>query len=110
MIGIAIGVAWAVSEWAGPQRTPRRAAAVAAAALLVALAFLTIRQIGYWHDNATLFEHGVAVNDSDYMQANLATTLMGQRRDAEAEPHLRAGVRLAPDGGGDPPGTAVFLL
>jgi Flp pilus assembly protein TadD len=109
MIGIAIGVAWAVSEWAGPQRTPRRAAAVAAAALLVALAFLTIRQIGYWHDSATLFEHAIAVNDSDYMQANLATTLMGQRRDAEAEPHLRAAIRLAPSESGYHQDLAVLL-
>jgi protein O-mannosyl-transferase len=80
MIGIAMGLAWAVSEWAGKQQVRRRATAGAAAAVLVALALLSIRQIGYWHDSIGLFEHAITVDDSDYMRANLATTLMGQQR------------------------------
>lgn len=109
MIGLAMGVAWAVSEWAGKRQARRRAAAWTAAAVLVALAFLTIRQIGFWHDSITLFEHAIAVNDSDYMQGNLATTLMGQRRETEAEPHLRAALRLAPSEVGYHQDLAVLL-
>jgi tetratricopeptide (TPR) repeat protein len=69
----------------------------AAGSLLAILAFLTVRQIGYWHDSVTLFEHAISVVDSDYMRANLATALVAQGRYAEAEPHLEAAIRLAPD-------------
>ena len=109
MMGIAMGVAWAVSQWAGTQRARRRAAVWAAAAVLVVFAFLTVRQIGYWHDSISLFEHAITVNDSDYMRGNLATTLMAQARYAEAEPHLLAAIRLAPSEVGYHQDLAVLL-
>ena len=109
MIGIAIGLACGVWEWARKQEARRRATAGAAAAVLVALALLSIRQIGYWHDSVSLFEHAIAVDDSDYMRANLATTLMGQQRYTEAEPHLRAAIRLAPSDSGYHQDLAVLL-
>ncbi len=109
MMGIAIGVAWTVSEWAGARRTRRRAVAWAGAAVLAALALFSIRQIGYWRDSISLYEHAIAVSDSDYMQGNLATTLMAQRRYREAEPHLLAAIRLAPSESGYHQDLAVLL-
>jgi Flp pilus assembly protein TadD len=61
------------------------------------LAFLTVRQIRYWHDSETLFTHAIAVEDNDYIRDNLAQTLMRRGVYAEAEPHLRAAILLAPD-------------
>jgi tetratricopeptide (TPR) repeat protein len=96
MIGIVIAVAWTVADWAGAQPWRQKAAAWIAGVALVALASLTIRQIGYWHDSETLFLRSIALEDSAFMRENMAATLMRQGRDREAEPHLLAGLRLAP--------------
>lgn len=61
------------------------------------LAGLTVRQIGYWRDTVTLFEHAIAVEDCDYSRGNLATTLNEQGRYREAEVHLRKAIQLAPN-------------
>jgi tetratricopeptide (TPR) repeat protein len=96
MVGIVIAVAWTVSDWAGAQPPRQKAAAWIGGVALVALAALTIRQIGYWHDTETLFLRSIALEDSAFMRDNLASTLMRTGRDHEAELHLVAGVRLAP--------------
>jgi Tfp pilus assembly protein PilF len=94
MIGIMIAVVWTVSDWAGPSVARRRAASGAAILALAAFAVLTIRQIGFWHDSETLFRHAIAVTDSAYIRANLGTTLIEQGHYDEAEPQMRAAVRL----------------
>ena len=96
MIGIVIAVVWTVSDWKGAQPWRQKAAAWTAGVAIVALAALTIRQIGYWHDSETLFRRSIALEDSAFMRENLAATLMRARHDNEAEPHLLAGLRLAP--------------
>jgi tetratricopeptide (TPR) repeat protein len=58
---------------------------------------LTNRQIGYWHDTVRLFEHAIAVEDSDYSRGNLATALNELGRYREAEVHLRKAIELAPN-------------
>lgn len=95
-IGVSVGVACALSGWAGASRFQRGAATASICAVLGVLAFLTIRQIGFWHDSVRLFEHAVSVEDSDYIRRNLATTLMSERRYAEAEPHLVLAARRSP--------------
>ncbi len=90
MIGLAVAVAGA-----NPFRN--RVAAASACVLLAVLTCLTWRQIGYWHDSYRLLEHAIAVEDSDYMRGVLAVTLIADQRYAEAEPHLRVALRLAPD-------------
>ena len=96
MIGIVIAVVWTVSDWAGAQPRRQKAAAWIAGVALVALAALTIHQIGYWHDSETLFLRSIALEDSAFIRENLAAMLTRAGRDHEAEVHLLAGVRLAP--------------
>jgi len=86
-IGLAVGVALSLRG---------RVATGATFAVIVALACLTVRQIGFWHDSIALFEHAIEVEDSDYVRGDLASTLMSERRYAEAEPHLRLAVRRSP--------------
>jgi Flp pilus assembly protein TadD len=64
----------------------------------VALAVVTHRQVATWQNSVVLFEHALkAGGDNDFIRGALATTLMTEGRDKEAEPHLLAAVRLAPD-------------
>jgi len=97
MIGIVIMLVWSASEWAGDRSSRRKAATGGAALVLVALAILSVRQIGYWSDSETLFERAIAVDDSAYIRDNLATKLIEEDRLNEAETNLLAAVRLAPD-------------
>jgi protein O-mannosyl-transferase len=98
MIGIVIAIVWTVSEWCVRHPPWRMATVAATCGVLTVLAFLTVRQISYWHDSETLFTHALAVEDNDYIRDNLAQTFMRQGRYADAEPHLRAAIHLAPTG------------
>ena len=109
-MGITLGIVWAVSEWAEGRPTRRRVVAGATALALAAFASLTVRQIGFWHDSETLFGHAIAVADSGYMRANLATILMEQARYSEAEPHLMAAIRMEPSESGYHQDLALLLF
>jgi tetratricopeptide (TPR) repeat protein len=96
-IGLSVGIACALSHWTGASALRERVGAGAAFAIVAALACLTVRQIAFWHDSVTLFEHAIGVEDSDYMQGDLATALMAERRYAEAESHLALAARRSPE-------------
>jgi len=96
-MGLTIGVVWAAAAWAGAQARRQVALAWCVGILIVILAVLTIRQIGYWRDTVTLFEHAIAVEDCDYSRGNLAVALNKQGRYREAEIHLRKAIQLAPN-------------
>jgi cytochrome c-type biogenesis protein CcmH/NrfG len=61
MIGFVLGFVWLIAElWRpGPLRKP--VLAVATCVVLAACLVLTHRQVGYWQDTLTLFEHTVDV-------------------------------------------------
>jgi len=63
-IGLAMIVAWAVPS---PPRFARAHIAVAATLLLVGLALLTGRQIGYWTSEARLFQHALEVTERNWL-------------------------------------------
>ncbi|HEV8038522.1 MAG TPA: tetratricopeptide repeat protein [Bryobacteraceae bacterium] len=96
-MGLTIAIVWTAVAWAGAQ--PRRQVALAwsAGIIIVVLGALTVRQIGYWRDTVTLFEHAVAVADCDYSRGNLAVALNKQGRYQEGEIHLRKAIQLAPN-------------
>ena len=112
MIGIAVSAGVAMSHFVGPVASPlrRRMAVISISATLGALALLTLRQIGYWHDSVQLFEHAISVEDSDYMRANVAIALITERRFTEAEPHLELAVRRSPTIGDSHNNLANVLL
>jgi Flp pilus assembly protein TadD len=96
-MGFTIAIVWTAVAWAGAQPRRRVALAWSAGILIVVLGALTVRQIGYWRDTVTLFEHAVAVADCDYSRGNLAVALNKQGRYQEAEIHLRKAIQLAPN-------------
>lgn len=90
----AIVVAWLV-------RAGRKAALGASAALAVALAGLSVAQIGMWRDSETLFrrlhDH---VGPTEYrtdIAMRLGDALRGQRRFAEAKTFFEESLRIAPN-------------
>jgi Flp pilus assembly protein TadD len=97
MLGVVVAVVFSVSEWVGGSGFRRKVAMTSMCATLAVLTALTWRQIGFWHDSARLFEHAIDVEDSAYIRGVLATSFIMERRYAEAEPHVRVAIRLAPE-------------
>ncbi len=95
-LGIFFAIVWLVAE-----RWPLkwvRALPVASASLLLACGFLTARQVSFWIDGTTLFEHTIAVtknNPCAYANAGLHRARAGEW--AAAIPHYQASLRLQPD-------------
>lgn len=87
-VGLLLMLAWSVRDrWVVP------VSAVAA----VACAATTLWQATVWRDSETLFRHALAVtSDNHVAETNLGADLFARGRAAEALPHLRRGVLLAP--------------
>jgi hypothetical protein len=65
MLGPAIAAAWAIT-----QLRPAAIARACIVTVLLVLAVLSIRQGGFWTDDAALFEHAIAVNPSSSIAYN----------------------------------------
>jgi tetratricopeptide (TPR) repeat protein len=94
MIGLAIALVWGVSE--ALERWPR-IQTVLAATLCLACFALTWRQVQYWRDSISLYEHAIEVTAENYVaRYNLAAVLETRGELAEAAGQLRETVRIRP--------------
>jgi tetratricopeptide (TPR) repeat protein len=99
-IGLFIAVVWAVNDWASKGRAPGRegmghrigtASLAAATVVMCVLGVLTYHQLGYWHDDETLWRYTLGVTDHNYMaHDNLALALAREGRSDEAVVEFRA--------------------
>jgi Flp pilus assembly protein TadD len=96
-VGVSFAVALPLGEWSGVNRVRRNAAVVSGCCVVAALAALTWRQIGFWHDSVRLFEHAISVEDGEYVRGLLGTVLAGKGQYAEAGANLSVALRLAPE-------------
>lgn len=96
-IGITVAMAWGLAEIAG--RWPRYRPIVAglAAAASVAAAVVTWRQLPYWQNSESLFEHALEVTGDNYVaQFNLGLVRRGEGRLDEALAHDEEAVKIRP--------------
>lgn len=104
-IGLFVALVWSLNAWnreATTTETPaaaygRRSALCAITAVLVISFFgcLTYRQLGYWHDDETLWRYTLRVTEGNYMaHNNLALALADQGRSDEAIIEFRAATAL----------------
>jgi len=95
LIGLLIMVVWGISEATPAGRWRARALAGAAAFALAACALLTARQIRYWHDTETLFEHALRVAPDNFVAHNiLGAYFSGKGSYEEAIRHYEASLSL----------------
>jgi tetratricopeptide (TPR) repeat protein len=98
-IGLFLMLVWMVADRAEAYRIPSAYLSFSAVACLLLLGTLTCRQVGYWHDTASLWEHALAVDENSYgAQNNLASFLLSQGRVEEAGVHYRAALAIVPNG------------
>jgi tetratricopeptide (TPR) repeat protein len=96
LIGIFIMIAFAATDWAGEKQL-KTLPAVPAAVVLIALAFATHRQIGYWQSNYDLWSHTLAVTENNFVaEDNLGGALILEDKEEQAHAHFAAAARINP--------------
>ncbi len=96
-IGPFVMVVWAVAEWAQARKISVAWLGVAGVAIVFALSVVTHRQIGYWRNSYTLFEHTIEVTVANPIaEGNLASALIEMQRPDLAVPHLERAIQLMP--------------
>jgi len=88
---------WTVADWAEARKISVAWRGVAGVAILSLSSVLTHRQIGYWRDSYSLFEHTIEVTGANPIaEGNLASALMEMQRPDLAIPHLERAIQLMP--------------
>lgn len=70
LIGIFIMIAWGMPELLAKWRYGKILLGVFAAILISLLTAATYKQVGYWKNNVTLFEHAIEVTNNNYVACN----------------------------------------
>lgn len=97
-IGLTVGIVWSIAAAIEERgRTVRAAVGIAALAAAAALALVTARQVGAWHDQETLFRQALAVTGPNpRAHLILSQALAAQGRYLDALGPAREAVRLDP--------------
>ncbi|HXW90819.1 MAG TPA: tetratricopeptide repeat protein [Terriglobales bacterium] len=96
-VGCFLLLTWGVADGAELLRVPSRLVIAGSVAVLLALAFVTHRQIGYWGDNVKLWSHALEVTSGNYVaEDGLGGLLLEQGRLEDAIPYYRAAVAMHP--------------
>ena len=98
LVGVFIMVVWGACEGLGSSAAGRWVLGAAGALALAACAVLTPRQIGYWANSESLFEHAVAVTDDNYLAYNnIGFYLSNRGETAESMKYYQSSLRINPN-------------
>lgn len=98
LIGLFIIIAWGVAEIAEKIKCPTTVLTALAVIVLSFLFILTYRQVSFWKDSITLFEHTVAVTkNNDILHYNLGWLYLRKSDPDMAITHWSEAVRIKPD-------------
>ncbi len=98
LIGIFICVVWAASDFLAGARFAKPVLATAGVLVIVACAIATHRQVEYWRNNFTLFDHALAVtSDNAVAHYHVGAELEEQGKYELALTHFRAALACDPN-------------
>ncbi len=96
-IGLFILVCWGVADFAEQRHLSPVWLRSASVVVLLMLAAVTYRQVGFWGDNLALWTHTVEITQNNYFAENIVgSTLMDQGQAEAALPHLQAATEMNP--------------
>jgi len=96
-IGLFIMIAWGVADLAQRWQYRRAGLGLITSVVLAAFMALTWTQIRYWENSVRLFEHALAVNQTNWLaHNNLGTALAAQGQNFEAYQHFSESLRIDP--------------
>ena len=97
-IGLFLMICWGLAELAERIRISPWLVKAASPALLIALAIVSYRQIGYWRDNVTLWSHALEVTQNNFLaENNLGRALLQQGQVSEGVAHFYRAAEIYPD-------------
>ncbi|HWB13234.1 MAG TPA: tetratricopeptide repeat protein [Pirellulales bacterium] len=100
LIGVFIALVWAAGDLVRRWNVHRGLVAVAAGVALILLGSLTWKQIGYWYDSITLWQHAAAVSPQNpKIYASIGSALLDKQRYEEARQYLQAALSAGQDDG-----------
>ena len=95
LVGLFVAIVWSAAEIPACWPGTRSWLAVSACAAVAACAVLTWNQAGHWRNDASLFEHALAVTRNNAVaHNNLGVSLLDAGNLAAAEGHFAEAVRL----------------
>ena len=98
LIGPVISLVWLTAEWAGTKLFSKILATTTTVVLLIACIILTRKQLWYWQDGVTLFDHTIAVAPGNpSTDLALGKSLEAQERLQEAAVHYQIAIALNPN-------------
>ena len=98
IVGVYLMMTWTASELVEKWKISKTLCALFAIALLFLLSMLSFKQIGFWKDSITLFEHAMQVTEGNYMaQSALGHSLAQQGNFENAVAHFQEAARLKPE-------------
>lgn len=98
LIGIFIMLVWGLSDLLGGRRYGKEILSALSAAVLLTLAVVTHRQLGYWQNTTTLFQHALDVTENNVAAHNaLGDELYKQGKWPESEVEFRKALQIAPN-------------
>lgn len=99
-IGIFILIGFGLADLTRAGRMNPRYAVALASSVVLALAVLCYRQVGYWENGETLFRHALAVTQNNHVAHNgLGLYLKSKGRLREAEQQIKNALAITPRNG-----------
>ena len=97
VIGIFVMIAFGSADLARVRKLGPFLSMVPAASVLIVLALVTHRQIGYWQSSINLWTRTLAVTENNFVaEDNMGGALVLDDREEEAFPHFQAAARINP--------------
>jgi tetratricopeptide (TPR) repeat protein len=97
LVGIFIIAAWGVPDLLAGWTLRQPACVLGATVALASCTLLTARQVQFWQNSLTLFEHALAVTPNNYVaHVNVGMALAEQGKDDQAFEQLSEAVRVKP--------------
>ncbi len=97
LLGIFIMMCWGVADWVKEKRAPTVLLPVLGVVIVLSLAVVARRQIGYWADNLVLWQHTIDVTPPNYVaQDNLGAMLLARKQSEDAIVHFREAAAIHP--------------
>ncbi len=97
LIGIFIMIAWGVPDLLKKWPWREKLLIASAALIILCLAILTWKQVGYWRSSITLFNHCLQATEKNYLaHGNIAHALAEEGKHKEALSHCNNAIAIAP--------------
>jgi tetratricopeptide (TPR) repeat protein len=108
-LGLFILLCWGAADLASRKHWPKAVLPTASVAILLMLAIVTHRQIGYWGDNLTLWSHAAQVTKDNWVAEDMvAGILLSTGHHDEAIAHYYVAAALNPTDAGSNLAVAIY--